>query len=467
MTSAVEYSDLGQLGAQLGRGGQAVVWDAPNAKVPGVSAPLVYKEYKQAPPSGAELRKIVGLRAKLSGADLDRLNELTTWPLRVVERAGVACGILMRRIPAEFGAEIPVLSTGGTKWIPREVQFLFIPPDRLGGPRIGWQVPTWEQRLGICRDFAELLDFYHERLEVVFGDINPKNELYRLDGRPSVMFIDCDGVRSMSQVARNVQLNVDDWQPPERGPLTRLSDRYKFGLFVRRTLLPDKLTSTATDPAAIASVLDRTGTDLLTRAITKTADPKQRPSAGEWLTYFRRLLGEDIDPPVLIETELDRSFVALGNPVQLRWRATDAVTLDVVVDGKKTSVDARPGSGVVQLWPDRTTHIAVTAANSLGTDSRVVGPVAVIPPPDVLRTPVVLPDLPPVTEFMGSLPRTSLPDLPDVVPRARLDPFDVAPAGRGFGWPALDVARFPFDLNELLLGGPPLDGLLANSEETT
>jgi hypothetical protein len=52
----------------------------------------------------------------------------------------------------------------------------------------------------------------------------------------------------------------------------------------------------------------------------------------------------------------------------------------------------------------------------------------------------------------------------------RFDPLFGAPAepGSRFDWPDFDIAGFPFDLNDLLLGGPSLVGeLLADSEETT
>ncbi|WP_410610276.1 hypothetical protein [Amycolatopsis sp. lyj-109] len=469
MTLTIEHADLGKLGGQLGRGGQAVVLEAPEVTLPGVPGPLVYKQYKKPPNSGDELRKIVAQRDKLSAVDRARLDGCTTWPLRVVERAGVPCGVLMRRIPPEFGEQVKEIHTGNTKWKPCEVQFLFVDTALLGGPLVGRRVPTWEQRLTICRDFAGMLDFYHERVNAVFGDINPKNELYRLDDTPSVMFIDCDGVRLMSQGASNVQLNVDDWRPPEGGSLNRLTDRYKFGLFVRRSLLPGARASIATDPGAMAGVLDAEGADLLTRAIAKGADPRQRPSPYEWWRYFSILLGDVLDPPSLTQAYVDRPFVAEGLAVQLHWQATDAVSLDIVANGRTTSIDARQGGGVVPLWLDRTSHVTVTAVNPMGADTRVLDPVAVIPPPSVLGTPVAMPELPRVAELTGALPRPALPQLPDVVLPEPFDPLAaMASPARPFGWPDFEIAGFPFDLDELLLGGPSLvEELLTDSEETT
>lgn len=470
MTLTIELADLGTLGGQLGRGGQAVVLEAPEVTLPDVPGPLVYKQYKQPPNSGDELRKIVAQRTKLSEVDRARLDGLTTWPLRVVESAGVPRGVLMRRIPPEFGEEVGDRFTGTTKWKPCEVQFLFVDPDLLGGPLLRRKVPTWEQRLKICRDFAGLLDFYHEHVNAVFGDINPKNELYRLDDEPSVMFIDCDGVRLMSQGASNVQLNVDDWRPPEGGSLNRLTDRYKLGLFVRRSLLPAKRASIATDPDAVAGVLDAEGTDLLTRAIAKNADPRQRPSPYDWWRYFSLLLGDVLDPPTLTEAYVDRPFVAEGLTVGLHWQATDAVTLDIVAGGRTTTVDARQGGGVVPLRLDRTTHVTVSAINPMGADTRVLDPVAVIPPPNVLGTPVAMPELPRVGDLVDALPRPALPPLPDVVLPDRFSPLlgSTAEPGSRFDWPEFEVAAFPLDLNDLLLGGPSLvEELLTDSEETT
>ncbi|WP_026424287.1 hypothetical protein [Actinokineospora inagensis] len=461
---SVELADIGGLGDQLGRGGEATVHDAPGVRLADAPGPLVYKKYRAPQDRSDDLRRLVALRARLAEADRDFLDERTTWPLRVVESGGVPVGVLMRRIPVQFGDRVTSHVSKAMEWSIREVGFLFIDPARLGGRVVGRQVPTWEQRLGVCRDFAHLLDFYHRKLRVIFGDINARNELYRLDGRPSVLFIDCDGVRPSGAVL-SAQLNAPDWDPPGGGPLGLYTDRYKLGLYVLRSLAPGAQSSVRRDPAGAAGVLDAEGMGLLTKAIDSSRAHQEQPTAEEWWRYFSKLLGEPVDPPVLTEVRLDRGFVVRGQPVLLHWGADDARTLDVVVDGRTTSIDARAGGGVEELWLDRSVaRIDVVAANGLGEASAQVGPVAVIPPPRIEPVPVALPMLPVVQGAPVALPEYTGPRMPELVLPAMPS---AAPTGapRPFAWPDLASTSFPFDLTDLLLGGPALGAGLFTEPE--
>jgi hypothetical protein len=466
----VDLADLGKLGAQLGRGGEATVHEAPSAHLPDVSGPLVYKKYKTPPSRQDELRRIVQLRAGLSAVERDYLDARTTWPLRLVESGGVVTGILMRRIPEQFGDRITSAATGSLEWSLREVSFLFIDPARLGGPKVGRQVPGWDQRLTICRDFAELLDFYHRRLQVVFGDINARNELYRLDGPPSVMFIDCDGVRTIGSVHTG-QLNAPDWEPPggRATPLGLFTDRYKLGLFVLRALTPGPQTSTRTDPQGAAAVLDAAGLDLLTRALDPSPCAQDRPAAEEWWRYFSLLLGDPVDPPVLTSVRLARDYVLAGEPAALHWAADNALTVDVTVNGRTTTFDATAGHGVARVDVDHSTaRIDVVATNRLGEDATSVGPLAVIPPPQVQPLPLLVPDLPRLDDPGFEVPAPALPRVPELVLPSVPGPAGPRAVEQRFDWPGTDVAPFPFDLTDLLLGGPdPLAGLLHDPEGKT
>lgn len=469
-TVTVDLAALGQLGAQLGRGGEATVHEAPDARLPDAPGPLVYKKYKVPPSRTDELRRIVQLRAGLSVVERDYLDARTTWPLRLVESGGVVTGILMRRIPEEFGDRVISAATGTPEWAIREVSFLFIDPARLGGAKLGRQVPGWDDRLAVCRDFAELLDFYHRRLHVVFGDINARNELYRLDGPPSVMFIDCDGVRTIGSVHTG-QLNAPDWEPPggRATPLGLFTDRYKLGLFVLRALTPGAQTSTRTDPHGAAGVLDTAGLDLLSRALDPHPDTRDRPTAEAWWRYFSLLLGDPVDPPVLTSVRLEHDYVLAGEPAALHWAADNALTIDVTVGGRTTTFDATAGSGVMRIDVDRSTaRIDVVAANRFGEDASSVGPVAVIPPPQLDPLPLLVPDLPRLAGPAFEIPEPALPRVPELVLPAVPGPMGSQAIEQRFDWPGTDIAPFPFDLTDLLLGGPdPLTGLLSNHEGTT
>jgi hypothetical protein len=466
----VDLADLGQLGGQLGRGGEATVHEAPGMRLPDASGPLVYKKYKAVPSRPDELRRIVQLRAGLSSVERDYLDERTTWPLRLVESGGSVVGILMRRIPDQFGDRITSKATGSLDWSIREVSFLFVDPVRLGGSKVNRQVPVWDQRLSVCRDFAELLDFYHRNLQVVFGDINARNELYRLDGSPSVMFIDCDGVRTVGST-HSGQLNAPDWEPPggRATPLDLLTDRYKLGLFVLRALTPGAQTSIRRDPQAAAGVLDVAGVALLTRALDPRPDAQDRPTAEEWWRYFSKLLGDPVDPPVLTSVRLACDYVLEGQPALLHWAADNALTIDVTVNGRTTTFDATAGTGMAPVVVDRSTaRIDVVAANRLGADASSVGPVAVIPPPRIDPLPLLMPALPRLDDPDFEVPEPVLPRVPEFVLPAVPGPVGPRVIEQPFNWPGVDVAPFPYDLADLLLGGPdPLAGLLTDSEGKT
>lgn len=408
---------LGRIGPKIGAGGQAVVYELPALTLPDVQGPLVYKRYKpgRAPQHG--LAKVVGLRTRLL-ADLavaTRLDAATAWPVRqVVDPGGAVLGLVLPRIPPAFFHDIR-LPSGRVRRSPREVQFLFIPPDRA--LRGGTATPTPVERLTICRDFAETLAFLHRDLDVAFGDINARNAVFRLDARPTVMFVDCDAVRLRGHMPSVPQLNAPDWDPPEGADvLSQSTDRYKLGLFVLRCLTPADKSSINRDPAWARGALDAEGLTLLDAAIRGPYD--RRPTAEQWFGYLRRALGEALDPPRLVRVDLDRGVVAAGEPVTLSWSAEDADTVELTGVGiEPISVRGSAGSGTIVLYPTRTGPITVAVRNPLGTDSARTGSVAVFDVAAAFQNlPVPMPQL--------AVPRFAPPDLPAI--GSALPPF---PAG--------------------------------------
>ncbi|GAA2634633.1 hypothetical protein GCM10010399_79120 [Dactylosporangium fulvum] len=450
-------ADLGRLGPALGSGGQAVVYDAPALHLQNAPGQLVYKEYKpgKAPRRG-DVLSLITLRDQLGPADRDRLDGIATWPLRAVTDGPDLRGVVLPRIPGSFFQPVTTPSGKRKTWV-REVQHLFVDPDRC--QRVGMPVPSWEQRLTICRDFAAALDFLHgPAVDVVFGDINAKNELFRLDKEPTVMFVDCDAVRRRGVVTGEPQLNAPDWEPPNRTSLNRSTDLYKLALFVLRCLTtPGDQASTRTDPAEAAGVLDTTGRALLDAALLGPA--AQRPEAADWLHYLSRLLGRPLDPPQLVDVAIDRTVVPAGEPVTISWTTTDAVTVEVIAPGHAPVVaDARSGAGTTQVRPARSGQLTVTARNDHGADSRRTPPVAVYDLPDWSALPVPSPQL--------HLDAVALPPMPDLRAALALHPPPIpespshvtvptaAPvSGR---MPDVDLNYdAPIDLVSLMLAGPP------------
>lgn len=436
--------DLGPLGEMLGSGGQAKVFELPALSLPDVVGPLVYKQYKpgRAPLHG--MSKIIALRARLGvePGKLDKLDAATAWPVRqVVADDGAPLGLVLRRIPDSFMQDIR-LPSGTVKTIPREVQFLFIPPDRA--LRGGTPTPTPTERLTICRDFAATLEFLHDELNVAFGDINARNAVFRIGEEPTVMFVDCDAVRVVGDMAVAPQLNAPDWDPPEgSGVLSRSTDLYKLGLFVLRCLTPDKNSSINRDPNQARGVLDAHGLTLLTDAVRGA--PAQRPTAEAWHRYLRHALGEAFAPPRLDKVELDRTIVAAGEPLTVTWTAQEADTVTASGVGvPETVVRGVAGTGTFVLHPTRTGKLTITARNHLGEDSKETEAVGVFDLPSFVDLPVPMPTM--------TLPRPTPTELPSV---ARLFP-PLPPVGAvplpplAHAWPDADPVR--------LVDGPPVFG---------
>ncbi|MEV8440637.1 hypothetical protein AB0425_24915 [Actinosynnema sp. NPDC051121] len=459
----VAPGELGTPGDQLGKGGEATVYDLPGLAYPDVVGPLVYKRYRNGHASPQSLRRVVAARGNLDEATRARLDAVTAWPVRVVEEHGQAVGIVMPRIPDPFFDR--VVRNAGTKKSLREVQNLFIEPARA--LKVGRPAPSDEERLRICLDFTKALAFLHDELKIVFGDINPKNAVFRLDARPMVMFLDCDAVRPIGVVAQVRQLDAPDWQPPEGGNLTLASDHYKLGLFILRTLSPGPGSSVNTDPTAAARVLDADGLALLRRAVH--GDPADRPPAREWETHLRRRLGEAVAPPRLGEVDVDRTFVLAGQSVTVGWEALEAREVEIVAGSRSVRLDGRPGRGSTAIALDRTGWIQVRASNDLGVDFREIGPVTAVAPPEVQSLPVPVPEVHRPSGDTAGPPGLDVLPLPDLDLRLEL-PALPAESGSGVPWPPMPAPRaagFPLDLRAMLTDSPEVDlGFPHDGEET-
>jgi serine/threonine protein kinase len=313
----VSRSALGRL-EQLGKGGTAIVYRAPDFSVAGADV-TVYKEYKQSTRAYAGpsllpgLLSLVRFREKLAPPQRQLWDERIVWPLRVVTNdEGGASGILMRLIPSRF-FQLTVSRTGGQSTHPREVEKLFGSAADMA--RIGIPEVELTTRLAIVGQIAATYAMMH-RAGVVVGDISGRNIVYDPAGnRPQVLAVDADSARvEGTRSAFSNQPHTPHWEPPEAlqaaralrhakrgavdagttGDLGRLSnttvvqskatDVYKFGLLVVRILDFGRQRSVNRDPGKAVTVLrrwlGREAGELLTR--TLSADPAQRPELREW-----------------------------------------------------------------------------------------------------------------------------------------------------------------------------------------
>jgi uncharacterized protein YegL len=113
------------------------------------------------------------------------------------------------------------------------------------------------------------------------------------------MLLDCDNAAPVADLQRQQPLTLS-WVPPElegKRPGGRLQDPasevYQLGLAILRCLTPGAGAAVATDPARLAGVLNATGIDLVTNALS--ADRSTRPTAGELARYLGDLAAAGAD----------------------------------------------------------------------------------------------------------------------------------------------------------------------------
>jgi hypothetical protein len=291
----IQTADLGRLDF-IAEGGQGKVYRASELSLPDCPGGLAYKQYKPGQVTAAGLEAIVSMRSRLSGPERLHLDSITAWPSRVVKDGGQMTGILMPLIPEDFVHTGVSPRTGIELRKEREIQYLFIPPERCTS--LGFPLVNLFQRYAICRELAAALAFLAER-RVIFGDINAKNALFRVGpDRASghIMLVDCDAVRVKGTSGAVPQLNAPDWEPPatEQVSLTHETDVFKFGLFVLRCLSPGPNASTARDPRRLDRLLDADGQRLLRASLG--SDRLARPKAAEWANYFTQLSNAQTTP---------------------------------------------------------------------------------------------------------------------------------------------------------------------------
>ena len=125
-------------------------------------------------------------------------------------------------------------------------------------------------------------------MQVIVGDINAKNIVFRMRERPTVMIIDCDGMRPMG-ASSPTQWNSPDWDPPENADFQNMqTDLYKLRLFILRCLTPGRAGSINRDPRFADGKLDPRGLEMLSMSLSEA--PRERPTAKEWHRYLNEVL---------------------------------------------------------------------------------------------------------------------------------------------------------------------------------
>ena len=287
MTSVerLSRSQLGQL-HEIGRGGQARVFRAPDLALDGEPRSLVFKQYKSKKISSNGLDRLIAMRLTLDDRERGLLDVLTNWPLRVVDEGqGRAAGVIIPLITDQFFQEIRS-PTGNIKRVPRDGQTLTSARERLTA--LALPFAGLGDRYRFCRDLAFAVGFLHKR-SVCVGDISFANAAFSFDLHPCVHLVDCDSFRFKGSAPVVPQLHTPDWIPPE-GPKVQSerTDRYKLGLYFLRVLAPLPLAGQNRAPAWADRALDPRGRQMLRKALA--TDPAGRPTAREWYQHFEAAL---------------------------------------------------------------------------------------------------------------------------------------------------------------------------------
>ena len=425
----IDRSRLGSL-KPLGKGGMAQVYGVGNA-IPELPGELAFKELlpTAAGPKRTQMldtmRQAVALRAAMSPAEQDELDEVTVWPLAmVVDDKGEDAGILMPCIPDEFKLD----AKDGRRLF--EFQLLCADADQARANGFEESRKPADKplvRLALMANLAHAIEIIHRPRggqRLVYGDISLRNAALAINP-PRILLMDCDGVADVTDVSR-IQPHTPFFMPPEMQSKQQklqdqITDVYKLALCVIRGLSTGRGSTQLSHPESPlipAGLLDQAGIELVKRALS--SDRGRRPTAEDIKDYLVGRVLDLAEPPSLLSAELSTNVTLRGSEVFVRWTHKGAKTVRIYSDVKNFSregidADAYPNGYLIK--PPTACEIWVAVANDEGEDAGPAGRLHYfeVPPIQISLNPppVVMSDLPPL-----QLPRT----------HAELPPYPMLPA---------------------------------------
>jgi hypothetical protein len=271
----------------------------------------------------AQMRTVVAMRNAMTSTEVADLDEVTVWPLAMVQDGNNDDGILIDLITPEFFVDTKPASGPAGKAL-FELQFLCTTDGYLDKMGIDRSVTgDAVMRLALAARLAYAIEIVH-RHPVVFGDLHAKNAVAVTKPFARVLLMDCDSVAELSDSGR-VQLHGPCFTPPEiAGKQQRLQDQktdvYKLALCVIRILSPGKGATQQTDPVnptAIPDLLDQEGITLLRRAAG--SDRSARPTAAELREYLVQRVLSLVRLPELTTAALSHRVALRGSDIFVRW----------------------------------------------------------------------------------------------------------------------------------------------------
>ena len=358
----VAKTDLGSL-ASIASGGFGEVFRT-GFRLPGYRGALAYKELKSSLSQDKysraveAMRQAVQLRDSMSDGDRSDLDEVTVWPLALVEEGGVVRGCLMPLIRPEFFAELHPPATGKKDSKTRDLAWL--PARSPALQRAGFsqdQIDEFSDLLVRMRIMVWLVysvALMH-KYGVVYGDMSLKNAVFCLGEYPRSVLMDCDGVARLDDASRR-QANSPSFLAPEceepgRNPFARgrahfqdtRTDVYKLGLCVVRCLSRGRGAMQRKSADHLAGQLSPECLDVIKASLSQ--DPDQRPTAKQ---LYQAL--NDFIVPVIHEFRVLDSVVPRDGGTMLVWNVSNATKAFIHgPNGSVVPVDPLQGQHPVQV----------------------------------------------------------------------------------------------------------------------
>jgi hypothetical protein len=394
-------------------------------RVDGFRQPVAYKEFTSEHATQARAaRMAVDLRDRLSRDDRKVLDRLSVWPRALVEDSGRVCGLLMPLLPEAFFTRLIDPQSGQPEKRPRDLAWL--PSSESQRRAAGVDVPDVEMtdRLALLAQLSYVMAWLHRR-DWVYGDLNLHNVAFAL-APARIKLLDCDSAAPLSDVHRR-QGHQPAWEPPEcqtaGGPPVlqdTATDVYKLGLAALRCLVPGQNASTRRSPRKLRRVLDPTGFDLMSRALS---GPARRPAAKELYAYLRQTVQARTGPPQVTRIDIEALRWLRGQDLRINWLVAGASEAVITTGNRRQErVDASVHTTGYTVRPDVSGAVIVEFRNRFGTVTVDLGELRLY-------------ELPPFSVLPGLLPAVEVSSV-----RGKKDPAGRAVLARdGFHLPVGEI----------------------------
>ena len=404
----VEKTELGTL-EPLAKGGFGQVFRVGKNPFPGDQTPLAYKEFtSEFDAQRRSAQAAVAFRDGLSQDDRDDLDRCTVWPRELVlDLAGEISGLLMQLIPEDFFCELMDSETGekGTKV--RDLQWLAATQAQREAAEIDLHDAERLERLILLGKLVYAVGRLHKHCWV-FGDLSFRNAAFALNP-PRMLLLDCDGAAALSDTGRK-QASTLNWDPPEcpidvsagqhrqQDVQDDVTDVYKLGLAILRSLTPGKGVMSTRNPDRLAGRLDGEGIALVRR--TLAGNRSDRPTAKELYAYFYKVVSPAVPLPDVRYARLLTPRCVRGMDARVEWQIRDAEELRLTAGGfgsQPVDLSSHPDFFIIKKPESGPVFIEVK--NKYGTLRIDLGE-------------ITLYELPEFKPFdLGALPRPSVPRL--------------------------------------------------------